>query len=736
MKQEFDISNDWAASWNGSIAIKVTAVTIWIILVLSFVLTIPFVSSFEDSTLREYSWQRLQVEELIHRHAAEEKTRDELANDLAPMLKETDIRYLSLNYFGQELSFGLPGDDNYSISTYINDVSQGYAINAIFEFPSLRRSILLARVEVGSAIVGFSVLFGIFLFWINKHIVHTPFRAIVELTQKISAGEKHHRLDVSRTDEFGVLAKFMNAMLDALQANEAALKDANAELVAEIKNREEALAASQQKSAFLANMSHEIRTPLSSIIGYSERIRFNKVKTREEEQQMLDVVLQNGNHLLHLINDILDLSKVEANKLEVETTSFSIVRVVEHTCRLLSDRALEQGSELLTEYEFPVPANIHSDPIRTKQILLNLISNAIRFTHNGTITVSLSYDMQNDDLMMTVKDTGIGMTEAELEGLFMPFAQADVFISRKYGGTGLGLTISKRLAELMGGDITVQSIKGLGSSFCCRIKAGCDIDSDEFISRSDQLDSGRPEYEQPVGDLALQGRILLVEDTPEIQALVKACLEDYGIEIDTADNGQEGLQKALANESQYDLVLMDVQMPVMNGKQATRQLRASNFSQPILALTADALTQHAEEFIQAGFTEVLTKPIVINDLVSSIQSYLAADDRAIVDDTIDARSEHEESEDAGFRALQEKFLDQLPGYVEQLSQALEVHDTEGAQAVLHKLKGMGGSFGYPDITRLAIEMAESLKTDDSQAVDQKLQQIRAFVPSGQSRRSA
>ena len=299
------------------------------------------------------------------------------------------------------------------------------------------------------------------------------------------------------------------------------------------------------------------------------------------------------------------------------------------------------------------------------------------------------------------------------------------------------MTISKRLAELMGGDISVQSIRGLGSRFCCRISAGCDALNDEMINSLDQVDPTHPGYQQPEEGLVLKGRILLVEDTFEIQQLVKAMLEDYGIDIDTADNGEQGVQMALANEQQYDLVLMDIQMPVMDGKQATRQLRANNFSKPILALTADALAQHAEEFMRAGFTEVLTKPIVMNDLITRMGSYLAAGDKAIADDTLAATQDAAQSEaEIAYRDLQHKFVRQLPRYLEKINRAMQQQDVEEAGRVLHSLKGMGGSFGYPEITRLAQDAGEALRINDSDAVAEKLEQMADYCLQNRTRRSA
>ncbi len=730
MANRLDVSGDWARIWNGSIALKVTAITIWMILVISFVLTIPFVSSFEELAIKRYTWQRIQAEEVIHRASTENASLEELLAQLKTLLASSEIQYIKLGYRQDEIDVGVADDSYYTISSNISDTANGRVIPAQFDFPSLPRAVSIARVKVGSAIVGFSVSLGLLLFWINRNIIQTPFNAIVELTRKVSAGENHHRLDEFRNDEFGVLARFLNAMLDALDAKETALKKANSELVEEIRHREEALAASRQKSAFLANMSHEIRTPLSSIIGYSERLRFDKARSAAEQKQMLDIVLNNGNHLLHLINDILDLSKVEANKIEIDNELFSIFQLVDQTRRLINDRAMEHDVQLRIEYDFPIPEQIYSDAHRIKQILLNLLSNAIRFTAHGTVTIVIAYEPEDDMLLLTVKDTGIGMTRDEVNNLFKPFSQADASISRKFGGTGLGLSISRRLAELMEGDIHVDSIKGLGSSFTCRVKAGFDHGQNRLLTSREQVDLGTVEYEQPLQEIRLGGKILLVEDTPEIQGLVKACLEDYGVEIDTANNGKEGVEKALAFEDDYDLVLMDIQMPVMSGKDATRQLRLKQFKKPVVALTADALTEHRQQFLEIGFNDILTKPISVRDLVSAVKRYLLLEDTDRTRKPDPVVSEMLEFAGPGMKSvfsnLQSKFISQLPMYVDNIRTALKENDLDEAHLVLHQLKGIGGSLGVSEVTRLAGAVSDALYSNDLDTVQLTIQQIAEF----------
>jgi len=728
-----------ASKWNGSIAIKITAVTIWAILILSFLISIPFISSFEESSKKEHSWQQHQIEESIKAlfiHQLEQADIDKTINNL---FTNTDLKYLELHSPSGKLIYGTPDANSHSLISNIHTTST--IIKLKLEFPSIRKSAILQRVQIGSAIVGFSFLFSLFLYWLNKKIIHQPFEEIILFTQKVSGGEDNLRLNTTRGDEFGMVSKFLNKMLDTLNTNQQALRKANKELVDEIQHREEALAASQQKSEFLANMSHEIRTPLSSIIGYSERIRFDKASNRHDEKRMLDVILQNGNHLLHLLNDILDLSKVEANKLEIDKTSFSIIKVAEHARRLLQERAFEKNIQLKFNYSLPLPETIYNDPIRTKQIILNLTGNAIRFTENGQVSVDFSYKQKEDLLVIEVRDSGIGMSRDEQHNLFKPFSQVDVSISRRFGGTGLGLTISKRLAELMHGNIEVQSVKGVGSKFTCTLKANHDHDKAAYINSLTPKDLEVSEYQKPVEDILLQGRILLVEDTLEIQQLIKAYLEDYGIKIETADNGQQGVDMALNND--YDLVLMDIQMPIMNGKEAIKKLREEHYNKPVLALTADALTSHTTEYSALGFNETLAKPIIINDLISCIQHYLTGDQEpqmsAPVSDILAVKARNdlqasgliddENNHNDILYDLKAKYINQLPVYINDLKQSLKLDNYQQAHSVLHQLKGISGSLGFHELTQLAAEASEFLKNGNTKELDNKISHIeRRYLP--------
>ncbi len=709
---------DLASNWNGSIAIKITAVTIWIMLILSFAITIPFVSTFEASSEKEYSWESIQFTNQLQfmqsNHADESVFRDFIQQ----FVENNHVNYIRLLTNDIALEAGQRNAESYIIESRL-DIA-GTEGSVFFEFPSLKRAAKLQRVKFGSAIVGFSVLFSLFLYWLNRKIIHAPFDEIITLIQRVSRGENKVRFNSTRSDEFGQVSGFLNEMLDNLHQSQEELRKSNKELMEEIKHREEALAASRQKSVFLANMSHEIRTPLSSIIGYTERIRYNKARNDNERTHMLDIVLQNGNHLLHLINDILDLSKVEANKLTIEKEPISIIKIAEYTRRLLGEKAVEKNIQLNINYKLPLPETINSDPTRLKQIILNLASNAIRFTDTGKVEIDVAYHQDTDCLQITVNDTGIGMSEEEQKNLFKPFSQADSNISKKYGGTGLGLLISKRIAELMGGNITVESIKGLGSQFTCRVKANVDPDNTKFIQHLLPGDLDIYEYERPIEDVTLHGKILLVEDTPEIQQLVKAYLEDYGVEISIAKNGSEGVEQALGGD--FDLVLMDIQMPVMNGTEAIRELRLNGYEKPVVALTADALPEHRDEFSEIGFNEILTKPIIINQLIKTIQHHLTPSKTQEAEQVAPQTNDNSDVLDD----IRQKYLDRLPLYIEELKQSIMDDNLQLADEVLHQLKGISGSLGYQELTDIASETRELLQQGHIELANKKINQIEHY----------
>lgn len=381
--------------------------------------------------------------------------------------------------------------------------------------------------------------------------------------------------------------------------------------------RKIAEASAQAKTQFLANMSHEIRTPLTAIIGYSESM-LDDALTAEERSTAVDTVIRSGRHLLELINDILDHSKIDANKLEVEILSVSLVELLSEIKSYFHIRSQEKGLEFTVQYDFPLPDKISTDPTRLKQILINLCGNAVKFTERGGIRVNVRCDTDNEMLYLRVVDTGIGLKPEQMSRLFDPFSQADASITREYGGTGLGLNISKRLAELLGGTISVKSTFGLGSEFEVSVSTG-PLTSVTFIQDGSELNRSHVAF-QKVKAPRLKGRILYAEDNEVNRKLIEMLVKKTGAEIKMVVNGAEALKAATAEE--FDLILMDIQMPVMNGQDATIAIRKSGKNTPIVALTANIMADDIHEYKNAGCNDCLAKPVDKHRFYDTLCYYL------------------------------------------------------------------------------------------------------------------
>ncbi len=377
---------------------------------------------------------------------------------------------------------------------------------------------------------------------------------------------------------------------------------------------DEARQANTAKSAFLANMSHEIRTPLGAVMGFSDLARQPEA-TSEDVKAYLDIVERNSVQVLRIIDDILDLAKVEAGRVELENMEFSFTNFLADFGSLFGFRARENGISFKIIAETDLPRRVISDPTRLRQILTNAVGNAIKFTRQGSVTLHVC--LEDDTLQFGIADTGRGITEEQAEKLFKAFSQADVSTTRKFGGTGLGLILTKHLCQIMGGDyILERSELDVGSKFEATVKVEVP-ESSAFIPQKEVVFSidKRETHESAKAQLGGTS-VLMVEDSPENQLLVRLILEQQGANLDIAENGKVGVEKALTKD--YDVVLMDIQMPVMDGHQAVKTLREKDYAVPIVALTAHAMKEEVLRTRESGFTTFLSKPIKRKSLVALI----------------------------------------------------------------------------------------------------------------------
>jgi PAS domain S-box-containing protein len=466
--------------------------------------------------------------------------------------------------------------------------------------------------------------------------------------------------------------------------------------------------ASQTKSDFLASMSHEIRTPMNAIIGIADLLA--KTPLSPEQDKYVQIFRRAGDNLLHLVNDILDLSKVEASQLELERTRFSLNDLLGKVTEMVAVPAQEKGLALLCEIAPEVPRDLIGDPTRMRQVLLNLLGNAIKFTEAGEVALRVTPDADSATagvLRFTISDTGIGIPDEKLGAVFERFTQADSSTTRRYGGSGLGLTISKRLVELMGGRISVESGVGTGSVFAFTVP----LEIWAGGTRREAVPVGTgPEPPLP----AL--RVLLVEDSPDNRTITIAYLQDTPYRVDVAENGAIAFEKFTAGH--YDLVLMDRQMPVMDGLAATRAIRSWEQANhrpptPIIALTASALKGDQEKFVAAGCTAFLTKPIKQEVLLQAIKEHSSV--------ATPLPNEESGRRDTIVVRANPKFTDLIPGFLQNrrhdviaMLDALDRSDYETVGSLGHGMKGAGGSWGFQGITDIGAALEQAAESADDE----------------------
>jgi two-component system, sensor histidine kinase and response regulator len=488
--------------------------------------------------------------------------------------------------------------------------------------------------------------------------------------------------------------------------------------------------ASHAKSTFLANMSHEIRTPLNGILGFADLLLDEIDGDPEQRRDHVKTIHDSGRHLLTLIDDVLDLSKIESGQMEMDQVRCNPHEIIAATISILRVRAEERG--LLLEYfwKSDIPESIDTDPARLRQILMNLVGNAIKFTEVGSVQVAARLQSGGSPrLIIDVMDTGVGIDPAGRDRIFEPFVQADVSITRRFGGTGLGLSISRRLARLLGGDLTVDSELGRGSIFSVSIPTGS-LDGVLLThgSASDVTPARPPLVRSPPQALP-PCRILLVEDGVTNRKLISLVLERAGAKIRCAENGRAGVEAGSCES--FDLILMDMQMPVMDGYTATRELRRSGCTVPIIALTAHAMAGDERKCRDAGCSGYLTKPI---DPLRLLKEVAAALQLASESDS-DGHSENDEqalistlpNEDPGFREIVDEFIASLEGKVAALRTAWKDGDVARIAEIAHGIKGAAGTVGFDSFTQPAANLERLAKNGPSERIVHQIRRLERLL---------
>lgn len=510
-------------------------------------------------------------------------------------------------------------------------------------------------------------------------------------------------------DDRGELVHFVATQTDITdrRAREKQLQDAT----------HAARAANTAKSQFLANMSHEIRTPLNGILGFADILARDEDCSAEDRRDYVATIRRSGRHLLTLINDILDLSKIEAGQMQFEKVECSPHQVLAEVASVLRAQAREKGLLLDYRWETAIPSGVVTDPARVKQLLMNLVGNAVKFTEQGRVDIKASFEIVEGrgELQFRVVDTGIGIPAEKLETIFKPFSQADETVTRRFGGTGLGLTISRNIAEQLGGRLTVESEVWKGTTFTVCVDAG-DASAVTLLDAPPEDAAGDVAHCDTSGHRLDGVRVLIVDDGETNRKLLSLILKRAGAQITQAGNGLEAVQSTQAQS--FDVILMDMQMPVLDGYSATTEIRRQGFEGPIIALTAHAMRGDRERCEQAGCSGYLSKPVDGARLLATVTDALGdpLESRHLQHHALSQRLPTYRSQlptdDPEIRAIVGEFVEKLGDKLTAMAHACDNGDYEELATLAHWLKGAGGTVGFACLTEPAADLECSAKSAD------------------------
>lgn len=555
------------------------------------------------------------------------------------------------------------------------------------------------------------------------HLLTRRLDALSRAAQRLATGDLAVHTGLSGHDEVAIVGRAFDTMARSVADNVEALKRATdmleqrvAERTRELADaRDEAVSANRSKTAFLANMSHEIRTPLTAIIGFSETL-LDESQSLAERVDSIRTITRSGKHLLRIINDILDVSKIEAEKLDIEHIAVNPFEVLDDVHAIVVLLAEEKRLTFEIEYAFPLPVQIVSDPLRLKQILINLCNNAIKFTTRGGVRMVVSCQSEAETLTIKVIDTGIGLTAAQIAAIFRPFTQGDASTTRRYGGSGLGLYLSEALAARLGGHITVESAPEVGSCFTLTVSTG-PLDRTALVRARPTLPA--PVVQPAPSEVLVAGEVLLAEDNIDNQKLIAFLLRRAGANVTVVDNGRKAVDAARAHK--FDLVLMDMQMPVMSGLEATQALRRHGYRGSIVALTANATKGDIEACMAAGCDDFVSKPIARERLHDLLVRNLrpgrprAGEAAPIVSSLL--------SMEPTLIDLVSEFAARLPEVVAAIRRAYTDRQYQDLSKRIHSLKGGAGNFGYDGLHKLCQTLEFEIAKENDPGIGKLIDEI-------------
>lgn len=614
------VSTDWTHNWEASLPVKITSIVLWGIAIIGFFLAILFLSKGKEALEKTYFSRADQLAYHVSNGlvANQGKMTEPFMLVLENQLKTLQFKGISFEWKGQQVTVG--DIDNIKshifreILFYLPDEADLHRIKLTLEHPELRNLLNEKRRIVLMVMVFICVVFGFFLTGTLHKVVTTPIQLLVSATQSVSSGDLSVRLNIDRHDEFGQVAKFFNQMLDQIVAQQSDLR----EEISEHKQAKQALEetksqaeiANKAKSAFLANMSHEIRTPLNAILGYAQIMNRNP-NLQKNMRDAVKTIEASGHHLLGLINEILDISKIEAGRMVVNKIDFDLNILIEGLANMFQFRCEHNDLQWILKYHFDKKIVVEGDEAKLRQILINLVGNAVKFTEAGHVLLKVE-KKQDDRYLFVVEDTGIGISQALQKKIYEPFQQGDG--GYKKGGTGLGLAIAKSQIELLGGDLKMESALQIGTRFSFEIPL-------QSVSQISNVS-----LKSPVDNLILPAgvnvRALVVDDNRTNREILAYMLSDANVSVSEAVNGLDAVGKIKCD--QPDIVFMDIRMPVMDGVTALREIKSDHQFDAIkfVAITASSLNNLKNQYLAAGFDDFISKPFLFKEVFDSISRQL------------------------------------------------------------------------------------------------------------------